>query len=75
MCKYKHSLTKIETSYIDAFFNGTNCRYIDYKYRKSGHYTFILVQLRAILCQCPKRYMILDIESKHRITLFSQDRF
>ena len=24
MCKYKHSLTKIETSYIVAFLNGTN---------------------------------------------------
>ena len=28
MCKYKHSLTKIETSYIVAFLNGTNCRFI-----------------------------------------------
>ena len=30
----KHSLTKIETSYIVAFLNGTNCRlvHVDYKY-------------------------------------------
>ena len=32
MCEYKHSLTKIETSYIVAFLNGTNCRLVDYKY-------------------------------------------
>ena len=42
MCKYKHSLTKIETSYIVDFLNGTNCRLVDYKYWKSGYYTFIL---------------------------------
>ena len=75
MCKYKHSLMKIETSYMAAFLNGTNCRFVDYKYRKSGHYTFILVQFWAILCQCPKRFMIFDIESKHWITLLNQDRF
>ena len=27
MCKYKHSLTKIETSYMVAVLNGTNCRF------------------------------------------------
>ena len=43
MCKYKHSLTKIETSYIVAFLNGTNCRLVDYKYRKSGHCTFLFL--------------------------------
>ena len=32
MCKYKYSLTKIETSYIVALLNGTNSRFIDYKY-------------------------------------------
>ena len=64
MCKYKHSLMKIETSYIVALLNGTNCRFVDYKYRKFGHYTFILVQLWAILCQWPKRFMIFDIEGK-----------
>ena len=32
MCKYKHSLTKIETSYIVAFINGTNSRLVDYTY-------------------------------------------
>ena len=26
------SLTKIETSYIAAFLNGTNCRFVEYKY-------------------------------------------
>ena len=31
MCKFKHSLTKTETSYIVAFLNGTNCRLVDYK--------------------------------------------
>ena len=30
--KYKHSLTKIETSYIVGFLNGTNCGLVDYKY-------------------------------------------
>ena len=30
MCKYKHSLTKIETSCIVALLNGTNCRFVDY---------------------------------------------
>ena len=30
MCKYKHLLTKIETSYIVAFLNGTNCQFVDY---------------------------------------------
>ena len=60
-----HSLTKIKTSYIVVFVNDTNCRFVDYKHRKSGHCTFILVQLWAILCQCPKRFMIFDIESKH----------
>ena len=42
MYKYKHSLTKIETSHIVALLNGTNCRFVDYKYQKSGHYTFII---------------------------------
>ena len=37
MCKYKHSLRKIETSYIVAFLNGTNCRFVDYK---SGIYFY-----------------------------------
>ena len=36
---------KIETSCIVAFLNGTNCQFVDYKYQRSGHYTFILVQL------------------------------
>ena len=65
MCTYKHLLMKIETFHIVALLNGTNCRFVDYKYRKSGHYTFILVQLCAILCQWPKRFMIFDTESKH----------
>ena len=65
MCKYKHSLTKIEIPYIVAFLNGTNCRFVDYKYLKSGHHTFILVQLWELLYQCPIRFMIFDIESKH----------
>ena len=69
MCKYKHSLTKFETSYIVALLNGTNCQFVDYKYWKSGHCTFIVVQLWAIFCQWPKRFMIFDIESKHWITL------
>ena len=30
MCKYRHSLTKVETSYILSFLNGTNCRFVDY---------------------------------------------
>ena len=59
------SLTKIETSYIVAFLNGTNCRFVDYKYLKFGHCTFILVQLWALLFQCPERFMIFDIENKH----------
>ena len=29
--KNKHSLTKIETSYVIALLNGTNCRFVDYK--------------------------------------------
>ena len=29
MCKYKHSLTKIETLYIVALLNGTNRRLVD----------------------------------------------
>ena len=40
-------VTTVKTSYIVAFFNGTNRRFVfvfvDYKYWKSGHYTFILV--------------------------------
>ena len=28
----KHSLRKIETSYIVAFLNGTNCQSVEYKY-------------------------------------------
>ena len=32
MCKYKHLLTKIETSYIVALLNGTDWRLVDYKY-------------------------------------------
>ena len=28
MCKYKHSLTKIETFYMVAFLNGTNYRFV-----------------------------------------------
>ena len=28
MYKYKHSLTKIETSYIVAFLSGTNCQFL-----------------------------------------------
>ena len=32
MCKYKHSPTKIETSYTVSLLNGTNCRFVDYKY-------------------------------------------
>ena len=31
MRKYKHSLTKIETSYIAALLNGTSCRFVDHK--------------------------------------------
>ena len=65
MCKYKHSLTKIETSYKAAFLNGSNCRFLDYKYQKCGHYNFILVKLWEILCQWPKRFMIFDVESEH----------
>ena len=65
MCKYKNSLTKIETSHIIAFLSDIDCRFVDYEYRKSGHYTFIIVQLWAIPCQWPKRFMIFDIESKH----------
>ena len=65
MYKYKHSLTKTDTSYIVPLLNGTNCGFVDYKYRKSGHYTFILVQLWAIVCQWPKKFMIFYIESKH----------
>ena len=65
MHKYKHSLTKIDTFDIVAFWNGTNCRSVDYKYRKSGLYSFILVQLWEILFQWPKNFMIFDIKSKH----------
>ena len=36
-------LTKIETSYIVALFDGTNRLFVDYKYRKCGH-IFILGQ-------------------------------
>ena len=32
MCKYKHSLTKLETFHIVAVLNGTNCQLADYKY-------------------------------------------
>ena len=31
MCKYKHSLTKIETSYTVALLDGTKCRFVDHK--------------------------------------------
>ena len=31
--------------YIVALLHRTNCRFLDYKYRKCGHYTCILVQL------------------------------
>ena len=34
MCKYKHSLTKIETSYIVVLLNGINYRFVEYKYRR-----------------------------------------
>ena len=56
---------EIEIFYIVAFLNGTNCRFVDYKCLKTGHYAFILVQRWAILCQWPKRFMIFDIECKH----------
>ena len=62
MCKYKHSLIKIETSCIVAVLNDTNCRFVDCKYLKSGHYTFILAQLWAVLYQWPERFMIFDID-------------
>ena len=55
--------------------SAVNCRLVDYKYWKSGHYTFILFQLWAILCQWPKRFMIFHIESKQWITLLNQTRF
>ena len=55
MCIYKHSRTKIETSYIVLLLSGTYCPFVDHKYWKSGHYTFILVQLWAILCHWSKR--------------------
>ena len=49
------SLTKINKhGIIFALLNGTNCRIVDYKYGKSGHYTFVLVQLKAILCRSVK---------------------
>ena len=56
---------EIETTYIIAFLNGNNCRFEDYKYYKTGHCAFILVQRWAILCQWPKRFMFFDIECKH----------
>ena len=54
-----------------CFLNDTNCRLVHYKYWKSGHYTSILVQLWAILCQWSKKFMILDIESEHWVTLLT----
>ena len=57
------------------FLKGTNFRFVDYKNWKSGHYTFILVQVWTILCQWPKRLTISNLASKHWITLLNQDRF
>ena len=34
MCKYKHLLTKIETSDIAALLNGTNCQFVRPQTRK-----------------------------------------
>ena len=65
MFRYKHSLTKNETSYIVGLLNGNKCQFVDYKYLKSVHYIFILVQRWAILYQWPERFMIFDTESKH----------
>ena len=53
-CKYKPSLTKIETLYIVVLLNDTNCQFVDFKYWKCGHYTFILVKLEAIFVSDPK---------------------
>ena len=55
--------------YMVTLLTGTNCRFVNYKYWKSVHYTFILVQLWAILCEWPKKLMIFDIENNHWITL------
>ena len=66
MCKYKHSLTKIEISYIVVFLTILTTDLQTANAKKTGHYTFILVQLWAILCQFPSKFMIFD---KERITL------
>ena len=39
--QYKHSLAKIETPCIVVLSNGTDCRFVDYKYYcKCGNYIF-----------------------------------
>ena len=44
MRNYKHSLTKIETSYIVVILNGTNYRFVNYKYGKCMGNSFSVTQ-------------------------------
>ena len=54
MCKYKPSLTKIETFYIVALLNGTKCQFVDFKYCKCGHILLFLSSYGKFSVSDPK---------------------
>ena len=66
MCKYKHSLTKIETPHIVTFSNGTNCRFVDRQILKIWNiYFYSCPALGNSLSVAQNVFIIFDIESKH----------
>ena len=54
MCKYKPSLTKIGKFYIVALLNGTNCRFVDFKYLKVNTVLLFLSSYRQFFVSNPK---------------------
>ena len=65
MCKYKHSLTKIETSYIVAFFERYELPICRVQILKIWTMYFYSCPAFGNSLSVAERFMIFVIESKH----------
>ena len=77
MCKYKPLLTKIETFYIVALFNISNCRFFRLQIPRMWAQDFYPCPSVGNSLSVTQKSMIFDIEIKGRITLlkYMQDWF
>ena len=81
MCKYKLSLTKIETCYILALLSSINCRFVDYKSQGEGG-GGIYARGSAnmgnvfdpVLEKLPEKDISVLKKSMHKVTVFNTNR-